>query len=48
GYFVDFAGSTLGIVLLILLPAAGLLVLYWSKQRRPQPQAEAAEGSPES
>ena len=48
GYFVDFAGSTLGIVLLLVLPAAGLLVLYWSKQRRPQPQAEAAEGPPES
>ena len=48
GYFVDFAGSTLGIVLLLILPAAGLLVSYWSKNRRPQPQAEAAEGSPES
>ena len=48
GYFVDFAGSTLGIVLLLVLPAAGLLVSYWSKRRGPQPQAEAAEGSPES
>jgi len=48
GYFVDFAGSTLGIVLLLVLPAAGLLLSYWSKHRRPQPQAEAAEGSPES
>jgi signal peptidase len=48
GYFVDFAGSTLGIVLLLVLPAAGLLVSYWSKHRRPLPQAEAAEGPPES
>ncbi len=48
GYFVDFAGSTLGIVLLLVLPAAGLLVSYWSKRRGPQPQAEAAERSPES
>jgi signal peptidase len=48
GYFVDFAGSMLGIVLLLVLPAAGLLVSYWSKHRGPQPQAEAAEGPPES
>jgi len=48
GYFVHFAGSTTGIILLVVLPAAGLLLSYWAKQRRQQPQAEAAEGSPES
>ena len=33
GYFVDFANSTLGIVLLLVLPALGLLGLHWTKSR---------------
>ncbi len=49
GYFIDFAKSPAGIILLIALPAAGLLALSWSKQRRPrqQAEAEAAEAPPE-
>lgn len=48
GYFVDFAKSEPGIVLLLILPGAGLLVSYWAKNRRPQAQAEAAEVRPEN
>ena len=49
GYFIDFAKSPAGIILLIALPAAALLALSWSKQRRPrhQAEAEAAEAPPE-
>ena len=48
GYFVDFANSTTGIIILIALPAAALLASSWSKRRRPQRLAEAAEAPPES
>jgi len=48
GYFIDFANSPTGIILLIALPAAGLLVLSWPKRRRPRRQAEAEEAPPES
>ncbi len=41
GYFVDFANSTMGIILLIALPAAALLASSFSKRSRPQRQAEA-------
>ncbi len=49
GYFIDFAKSPAGIILLIALPAAWLLVSSLSKQRRPrqQAEAEAAEAPPE-
>ena len=49
GYFIDFAKSLAGIILLIALPAAWLLVSSLSKQRRPrqQAEAEAAEAPPE-
>ncbi len=49
GYFVAFAKSITGIILLIALPAAALLVSSLSKQRRPrqQAEAEAAEAPPE-
>ena len=49
GYLVDFANSTLGIVVLLVLPAIGLLAMHWSKHGRPQRQAEveAAEAPPE-
>ncbi len=46
GYFVDFAKSPLGIVLLIALPAAALLASSFSKRSRPQRRAEA-EAPPE-
>jgi len=48
GYFVDFAKSGPGLMLLLILPAAALLLSYWSKHRRLQPQAEAAVVPPES
>ncbi len=50
GYFVAFTKSPLGIVLLLVLPAMGLLAMHWSKNRRPEPQAEAgaAAAPPES
>ena len=46
GYFVDFAKSTMGIILLIALPTAALLASSFSKRRRPQRRAEA-EAPPE-
>ncbi len=46
GYFVDFAKSTMGMILLIALPAAALLASSFSKRSRPQRQAEA-EAPPE-
>ncbi len=46
GYFVDFANSTTGIILLIALPAAALLASSFSKRSRPQRRAEA-EAPPE-
>ncbi len=46
GYFVDFANSTTGIILLIALPAVALLASSLSKLSRPQRQAEA-EAPPE-
>ena len=48
GYFIDFANSPTGIILLIALPAAGILVLSWPKRLRPRRQAEAEEAPPES
>jgi signal peptidase len=33
GYFVHFAKSTMGMILLLVLPAAGLLALHWTKNR---------------
>jgi len=33
GYFVHFAKSTMGMILLLVLPAAGLLALHWTKSR---------------
>ena len=48
GYFVDFAKGTTGMILLLVLPAIGLLGLHWANSRRPEaPEAEAAEASPE-
>ncbi len=49
GYFVDFAKGPLGIILLVALPAIGLLALSLSKQRRPRQhaEAEAAEAPPD-
>ena len=48
GYFVHFAKSGPGIIMLLVLPAAGLLLLQFQKIRRPgAPEAEAAEASPE-
>ncbi len=46
GYFVDFAKSTRGIILLIALPAAALLASSFSKRSRPRRRAEA-EAPPE-
>jgi len=46
GYFVDFAKSTMGIILLIALPTAALLASTFSKRSRPRRQAEA-EAPPE-
>ncbi len=49
GYFVHFARSTIGILLLIALPAVGLLALQLTQGRWPRQQApaEAAEAPPE-
>lgn len=50
GNFVNFARSTAGVLLQIVLPAAGGLVVWsWVKNRGPGPQAEAeaAVGPPE-
>ncbi len=49
GYFVHFARSTIGIILLIALPALGLLALQLTNGRGPRQQAaaEAAEAPPE-
>ncbi|MDP2674684.1 MAG: signal peptidase I [Dehalococcoidia bacterium] len=33
GYFLHFAKSTTGMILLLVLPAAGLLALHWTKNR---------------
>ena len=33
GYFVHFAKGTLGMILLVVLPLAGLLALHWTKDR---------------
>ena len=33
GYFVHFAKGTLGMILLVVLPLAGLLALHWTKNR---------------
>ncbi len=34
GYFVHFAKSTMGMILLLVLPAAGLLALHWTENRQ--------------
>lgn len=49
GYFIAFAKSITGIILLIALPAAWLLVSSLSRQRRPRQRAgaEAADVPPE-
>lgn len=46
GYFIDFAKSPAGIILLIALPAMGLLAMHWNKSRaaaakHPEPAGEA-------
>ena len=46
GYFIDFANSPTGIILLIALPATALLASSLLKRSRPQRQAEA-EAPPE-
>jgi signal peptidase len=47
GYFVHFANSITGIILLVILPAIGLLALQLTKSWRPRQQTEAAEAPPE-
>ena len=46
GYFVDFAKSTTGMILLVVLPALGLMALHLTNSREGAGQEAAGEAGP--